>query len=101
MATKASRSSMGMFVSCIGATALLLGVVPPLLFGPIGLLLIGGAVLSAILTVVIDLRYGASAQRSLLGVLIVGAITFGLVYGVFWYFSSFATSGKPLINFGP
>ena len=98
MVTRQSREAMGMFISCVGIIALLAGLMPKLLSGAIGLMLIVGAVVGAVLTVVLDMRFGGSARKSLLGVLAVGVITFGLVYGPIWYLMSKASSGESLFN---
>lgn len=98
MLTRQSREALGMFISCVGIIALLAGLFPKLLIGMLGLILVAGAAISAILTVVLDIRFGKSLKKSLLGVLLVGAIVFGLIYGLIWYLMSRAASGE-LFNF--
>ena len=96
--TRQSRESMMMFLSCVGITALLCGLVPGVLRSW-GLALIGGAVLSAIWTVVVDALAGVNPMRSLIGVLLLGAIVFGMIYGLMWYLMTEATAepgaGRP------
>ena len=98
MITRQSRQAMGMFILCVGIIALLAGLMPKLLTGAVGLILLVGAIVSAVLTVVLDMRFGGSPKKSLFGVLVVGVITFGLVYGPIWYLMSKALSGESLLN---
>ena len=90
---------MGLFIGCVGSIALLMGLSLKIVIGPLGAVLAIGALVSALLVVIVDVRYGAGLQRSLLGVLIVGVLSFGLIFGVMWYFMSLASSSKPIIEF--
>jgi hypothetical protein len=70
-----------------------------LLNGPLGLGLLVGAVAGLLLKIVFDLRFGYSLSRSLIETFVVGALAYGVVYGVMWYFTeSFLNSGKPLFE---
>lgn len=88
MITRQSREALGMFISCVGIIALLAGLFPKLLTGTLGLVLVAGAAISAILTVVLDMQAGSSLKKSLLGILIVGIFAFGAIYGLIWYLMS-------------
>jgi len=82
---RCSTELLGIVVSCVGVAALLLGLAPVLFQCPLGLLLLGFGALGAIGHVVATLRAGRSAGRALIELLLVAALTFGLLYGVIWY----------------
>jgi len=85
-----SNEMLSMFVGCVGAYGLLLGLLPALARSGLGYIFLAGAVLTAVLTVIFDLRSGYMLGRSLLRLGLIAAITLGLMVGVFWYFNSFA-----------
>jgi hypothetical protein len=90
------------FVGCISAYGMLLGFLPSLAMGYIGLLLLAGSVLMAILTVAIDYKAGHSLAGSLVRVVVVGGLVLGLEYGIIWYFTvHLASQGSSLFQFGP
>lgn len=80
MFPRASRESIGMIISCMGGDTILSMVSPALLLGAIGKLLLGGALLAAILTVVIEVRHGVGVLKSLIGVVVVGFFTFAFTW---------------------
>jgi ABC-type branched-subunit amino acid transport system permease subunit len=60
---------------------MLLGLLPALANGTLGLFLLGGALFSAVLHVALGPRQGKTIIRALIEVLIVGGGTFALIYG--------------------
>ncbi len=80
------NESMGMFVSCIGGAAFLYSFLPGLLSGVLAWVLAGGVVLSAAAAIWENKRRGVGVLRTLIGVVLIGAMTWGLVYGCYWYF---------------
>lgn len=86
-----SDDSLELFVKCIGILGIFHGMSLigadwwPVLNGPIGYFLVGGAFLSAIIKIIIDVRHGHSFGKSLLVVTLVGLLIYGMEYGIFWY----------------
>lgn len=86
-----SDDSLEMYLKCVGIIGFFYGMsliganLFPLLDGPLGYLLMGAAILSALTKVVIDVKHGHSFVKSLLTVLILDGIIYGLEYGLFWY----------------
>jgi hypothetical protein len=94
-----SREAAGMFVSCVGAYGFIVGFIPVWATGPIGLLVIAGAIFGALMTILHDQRRGVSIVSSLLFLIIIGAVTFGLIYGIKWYFMDHLLNSGPLFRF--
>jgi hypothetical protein len=93
---------LGYFVGCLAGYGILFGFLPSLATGYIGLMLLAGAVLMAIITVILDCKAGQNLAGSLLRVGIVGALVLGLEYGIIWYFTvHLASQGSSLFQFGP
>lgn len=92
--TRNTREMAGMFISCIACIALLSTILPQLLNGMIGLILIGGALLSSGLLVVSDVMAGRNALKSIIGLVITGGLTYLMIAAPMWYLSSLASSGK-------
>lgn len=97
---RASNEFLGIIVSCVGAYAMLFGLMPQLASGTIGLFLLGTALLVGVLHVALAPRQGKTVVRALLEVLLVGAVTFALIYGCMWYFTVYLTSQPGLFNLG-
>lgn len=97
--TQPTNEILGMVVSCIGGYAILFGISPTIANGTIGLFLIGGAILSSILYIIIGLRNGRQVFRSIIELLIVSLIAFVTVYGCIWYFTVYLASQSNLFNF--
>jgi hypothetical protein len=93
---------LGYFVGCLAGYGILLGFLPSLATGYIGLMLLAGAVLMAIITVALDCKAGQSLAASLLRVGVVGGLVLGLEYAIIWYFTvHLASQGSALFQFGP
>ncbi len=85
-----SNEMLSMFVGCIGAYGLLLGLLPALAQSGLGYICLAGAGLAAVFIVIFDMRSGYTLARSLLRLGLIAAVTLGLMVGVFWYFGSLA-----------
>ena len=96
---RSSNEFLSIVVSCIGTYAMLLGVLPQLASGSIGLFLLGVALLVGGLHIVLAPRQGKSVSRALFEVLAVGTITFVLVYGCILLFTVYLTSQPSLMQF--
>lgn len=97
---RATNEFLGIIVSCIGAYAMLLGLLPQLASGTLGLFLLGVALFVGVLHVILGPRQGKSMGRALLEVLFVAAVTFALIYGCMWYFTVYLASKPDLFNLG-
>ena len=90
-AMQGSDDSLELFVKCVGILGIFHGMSLigadwwPVLNGPIGYLLVGGAFLSALVKIIIDVRHGHSFGKSLLVVTLVGVLIYSMEYGIFWY----------------
>jgi hypothetical protein len=101
-----SNTSLEFFVCCIGLAVLLLGLallsadeVEYLIKGNLGILYMGGAIIATLLKLVIDRRSGYSITRSLLETVLIGGVTYLLIYGVFWYIeANFVQTDHPLFT---
>lgn len=88
-----------LFVSCVGAFGMLLGLVPVVAAGPLGQLLLGGAVLASCLQLFVTARAGRSVVQAIVGLLIFGVLAFGLTYGCVWYFTVYLASQPNIMPF--
>ncbi len=91
-----SREALGLYVSCLMGIAFLASWEPlhVLLNSGVGLVLGIGTFLGAILFMIFQLRQGKAAT-GLLALFLVGSISFGSIYGVMWYFTTYLpTSGE-------
>lgn len=103
----ASNESLEMYIGFVGVVALLHGLsymagtpVMSLLNGGLGIMLLVGILVGAVFKVAFDVRYGYTLARSLVEVVLIGALTYAVVFGVFWYLSeNYLRSGKPLFDF--
>lgn len=88
---QASREALELLISCVGLIGLLAGFpgLSVILNGPIGYILFAGAIIAALLFLIVELRRGSSLPRSAIELGLVGGITFGSVYGAMWYFMSY------------
>lgn len=101
-----SNESLQMYVSCIAVIGFLHGLslmmgsgTLKLLEGPLGWLLLAGAVVGAGFKLLFDLRYGYSATRSLIEIVFFGVLTYGMMLGVFWYLmENFMKSGVSIFT---
>ncbi len=86
-----SDDSLELYIKCIGILGLFHGMSLiganwwPVINGPFGFILVGGAFLSAIVKIAIDVKHGLSFGRSLLVVTLLGLLIYGMEYGLFWY----------------
>lgn len=96
MAKRSARDLFGAFIGCIGSLAMLAALLPGSLSSAIGMILIGGAIMTGIVIVLSDLLSGRNALKSLIGVVLMGMLVFAFVYAPLWYLSSLAASGDLL-----
>jgi hypothetical protein len=91
-----------MFAGCIMVIAVVHGL--SIMMGPATLKLLdgwptlmlgAGILISAFCKLVWDRRYGYSFTRSVVEMVIVGVLCYGIVLGVFLYFTGMMHSGKP------
>ncbi|MEA2574072.1 MAG: hypothetical protein QOH93_1370 [Chloroflexia bacterium] len=102
-----SNDSLELYLKFVMVIALLHGVaymggtsILGLLNGNLGLVLYGGVVVGALLKMLIDVREGNNLGRSLLQVVLIGVVAYGLVFGVFWWLTeTYIHGGKPLLDF--
>lgn len=86
-----SDESLELFLKCVAILGIFHGMSLiganwwPVLNGPIGYFLVGGAFLSAFVKIIIDVRHGHSFGKSLLVVTLLGLLIYGMEYGIFWY----------------
>lgn len=104
-----ANESLNLYIGFVAVVGMLQGfaymgsgkLVTSLLNGNLGAMLFTGILLGAFCKIVADLRYGYSFARSILEVIVVGALAYGLTLCVFWYLTeNFVHSGKPLLDFG-
>lgn len=74
--------------------AMLSAILPQLLNGLIGITLIGGALLSAVLLIVSDIIARRNALNRIIGLIVIGSFTYIVVAAPIWYFTSLAQSGQ-------
>lgn len=90
-AMRDSDDSLEFYIKCIAVLGIFHGMSligadwSPVLNGPLGYMLIGCAILSAFVKIVIDVRHGHSFGKSLLVVTLLGLLVYGMEYGLFWY----------------
>ena len=90
MSTLQSRilsAALALFVGSVGAYTMLLGLSPELATEPLGLVLLGAAVVFALLTVVGTVRQGGQVARAVIGLAVLGVLMAALVYGSIWFFT--------------
>lgn len=103
----ASNDSLELYIKFVAIIAIIHGlaymagdVTLRLLNGNLGLVLYGGVIVGAFLKMIIDVRLGYSLGRSLLEVVLIGVIAYGMVFGVFWWLTeNYIHAGKPLFDF--
>ncbi len=81
---------LGMFVGCVGAYGLLMGLLPAVAQSGLGYILLAGAGVAAVLSVIFDLRLGYTPARSLLRLGFIAIVVLGLMVGLFWYLGNLA-----------
>lgn len=96
-----SSESLGMFLSCVGVVAfvhalsLLLPGLERLLDGPLMWLLVAGMAAGYLFKLIWDRRLGISVTRSLVEIIVVGAVVYGFMYGSVWVAKNYVfTSGN-------
>jgi hypothetical protein len=102
-----SNESLEIYLGCVAVVAFLHGlslVMGPgmanLLNGPLGLVMFAGLLAGAALKVAYDMRLGVSLARSILFTAFAGLLTYGLIYGLFWYLTgTIMHSGGSLFTF--
>lgn len=68
--------------------------------GAIGLILLGGALVGAILFIVTNHPLSGRLIVGLIVLLVTGMLAFGSTFGVMWYFTTYLpASGQPLFKF--
>lgn len=103
----ASNESAKAYVEFVAVVALFHGLAYmggssflTLLNGNIGTLLAVGIALAAFFKVVFDIRYGYTFTRSIIEVVLFGALAYGVTFGIFWYLTeTYIHGGKPLFDF--
>ena len=90
-----------MIIAMIHGLAYMLGgSTMSLLNGNFGLVLYGGVAVGALFKMVADVRLGYSFGRSLTEVVLIGALAYGVVFGIFWWITeTYIHGGKPLFDF--
>ena len=107
MATPSARSPrrptefLGIIVSCVGALALLLGLIPDMIRGPLGLALLGFATLAVAGHLLVTARAGQPVMRGIVEAAVVAGAAFALVYGVIWYFTVYLASQPDFLRLTP
>jgi hypothetical protein len=83
--------ALGLFISCIAIIGFLLGFpgFSVLFRGPLSIILVGSAILGALLFIVFTLRRRRNVLVGIIALLLFGALAFGSTYGVMWYFMSY------------
>lgn len=103
----ASNESLDLYLRFVMIIALFHGVaymggssILSLLNGNLGLVLYGGVAVGALFKMMDDVRLGHSFGRSLIVVVLVGVLAYGVVFGVFWWLTeTYIHGGKPLFDF--
>jgi rRNA maturation protein Nop10 len=98
-AVSGSNECRGMFIGCLGAYGLILGFSQGLAASALGLVLLAGAALSAVLTLVFDVKSGWSLTRSLILLLLTAALALGGPFGIVWYFTNVLAHDPNLLRF--
>jgi hypothetical protein len=101
-----SNTSLEFFACGIGLAVILLtlallspGETKYLINGNLGILYTGGAILAILMKLFIDSRSGYSIARSLIETVLIGGVTYLLIYGVFWYIeANFIQTDHPLFT---
>jgi hypothetical protein len=91
------RDMLGGYVGCIGAFAMLLGIVPTVAAGGIGKMLLVSVALFGLMAMILMMKSGKNPISALMLVLLVGGGTFALMYGVMWYFMVYLMNDPNLI----
>ena len=93
-----SSESLGMFLSCVAVVAfihalsLLLPGLERLLDGPLIWLLVAGMAAGIIFKLIWDRRLGVSVTRSLVEIVVVGAMVYGIMYGSVWAYKNYVVT---------
>lgn len=101
-----SNTSLEFFACCIGIAVILLSLalLSPeeteyFIKGNIGMLYIGGAIIAIFMKLLIDRRIGYSIARSLIETVLIGGMTYLIIYGAFWYVeANFIQTDHPLFS---
>lgn len=103
---EASNDSLELYLKFVMIIALFHGLAymmggptMKILNGNLGLVLYGGIAVGALFKMLFDVRLGYSLGRSLLEVVLIGVVAYGLVFGVFWWLTeTYIHGGKPLFD---
>jgi hypothetical protein len=99
MATKHSREAAGTVFSCMGAYGMLWSMLPNMVQGYLGAVLLLGALLMALLTIAVDLRHRGRLLYSIIGVLFVAGFGFAVGAGPYMFLTWYMAD-KPLFSLG-
>jgi hypothetical protein len=99
-------TSLEFFYCCIGLAVISLTLallsaneIQFLIKGNLGILYMVGAILAILMKLFIDSRSGYSIARSLIETVLIGGVTYLLIYGVFWYIeANFIQTDHPLFT---
>lgn len=106
-AKRESKAGLGLFLSGIGPIAIIhslsLGIpgFERLLIGPLGWLFLAVAAVGAFVKVVWDRRIGMAVTRSLMEMVVLGALMYGLVYGSIWTFKNYIVTPENMASLIP
>jgi len=78
--------SMQLFLGCIAVATILFFFLPGMLAGALSWILAGGVVLSALVAIVQHRRLGISAGRTIVLLVLMGGLMYGVIAGGYWYF---------------
>ena len=105
MATVSSRprrrssEMLQVVVSCCGALGILVGFLPKVAAGTLGLALGGFIILATCLHVFSSVRAGKAISRALIEVAVFGLLAFGITFGCIWYFTVYLAAQPNLFQF--
>lgn len=85
------REALGIVISCLGIAGMLAGFpgLSGLLQGTWGYVLFGGAVIGALLYLILTLRLRKNILLGFISLGLIGALAFGSTYEVMWYFMTY------------
>ncbi len=92
--------ALELLIGSAGAFGLLAGFLQTFQTGPLGLFVLGVAVLSSLLHIVVTVRFGGSLVRALIEIVFWGGLSFGAIYGLFWYGTVYLAAHPDLLRFG-
>ncbi len=78
--------SMQLFLGCIAIATILFFFLPGLLAGTLSGILAGGVVFSALVSIVQHRRLGIGVGRTIVLLVLMGSLMYGVIAGGYWYF---------------